>query len=167
MPPKPSCIAAFALLLWSLCVAAQKDANEYAEKQGQDALLYLLETHPDVAEDYSLDKKSKGVSNEYRISYPPIEDYVISMLVNPCGTNGTHGRNDDIALGYDCCNNRFGSGEYSYKRGSRNQFSNGYSNGLPLSSDEPLHNGKPSYSNSFYVNNITRTDNSLQRALNS
>eukprot|EP00956_Cyclotella_meneghiniana_P007936 scaffold10558_cov70-Cyclotella_meneghiniana.AAC.3 len=125
-----------------LCVATQNQANEYAEKQGQDALLYLLETHPDVMEDYFPDKESKEVYHEYRISYPPIEDYAISMLVNPCGVNGTHGRNDNIALGYDCCMSRFGSGEYSYKRGTRNKFSDGYSNGLPLSSDEPLHNGK-------------------------
>ncbi|KAL3803882.1 hypothetical protein HJC23_004044 [Cyclotella cryptica] len=114
--------------------------NIVALSNGQDALLHLLETHPDVIDDYFPDKEAKEEYERYRVSYPPIEDYVISILVNPCGQNGTHGREDDIALGYDCCISRFGAGEYGYRQGSRNLFSNGYSNGIPMSVDEPLHN---------------------------
>ncbi|KAL3758469.1 hypothetical protein ACHAWU_004312 [Discostella pseudostelligera] len=49
-------------------------------------------------------------------------------------------REDDIALGYDCCMERYGRGEYGFRPGTRNRFSNGYSNGIPISPDEPLHN---------------------------
>ena len=63
-----------------------------------------------------------------------------TILVSPCGANGMHGGDDNIALGYDCCIGQFGAGQYSYCPGSRNLFSNGYSNGIPMSADEPLHN---------------------------
>ena len=40
---------------------------------------------------------------------------MISMLINPCGVNGTHGGIDrSIARGYDCCMNQFGRGEYGF-----------------------------------------------------
>ena len=126
-----------ALLHRPLEVLSQSNATfEYAAQKGQGELLNLLKKHEDVAED----EFNREIEHNYRVSYPPIEDYAMTMLVNPCGSNGTHGREDDIALGYDCCMDRFGVGEYAYKPGSRNVFSNGYSNGIPLSSDEPLHN---------------------------
>jgi len=65
---------------------------------------------------------------------------VIGIIVNPCGVNRTYGRDDDIPLGYDCCKERFGQGEYAFRPGTRNRFSNGYSNSIPISPDEPLHN---------------------------
>ena len=129
--------SAWAALLQCPAVLSQSNtAFEYATEKGQDELLNMLQRHPDVA---GGDFKKEQEHN-YRVSYPPIEDYAISMLVNPCGSNGTHGREDDIALGYDCCMGRFGAGEYAFKAGSRNLFSDGYSNGIPMSSDEPLHN---------------------------
>ena len=36
----------------------------------------------------------------------------IRMMINPCGSNGTHGGLGGRALGYDCCNGGFGRGEY-------------------------------------------------------
>lgn len=106
-------------------------AFQYLESKGQDKLIQqLLNPNKKAQEDYE----------SYRVAIPPIDDYVISMLVNPCGSNGTYGREDDVALGYDCCMSHFGAGEYGFKTGSRNLFTDGYSNGIPMPSDEPLHN---------------------------
>jgi len=107
---------------------------------GEAALNEALQSHPDVVDDYFPNKEAVEEYERYRESFPPTEDFVIGMLVNPCGTNGTYGRDDDVALGYDCCIERFGQGEYAYRPGTRNRFSNGYSNGIPISPDEPLHN---------------------------
>ena len=96
-----------------------------------------LQSHPDVVDDYYPKKQFKEAYGQYKESYPPTEDFVIGLLVNPCGANGTE---DDIALGYDCCMERYGQGEYAFRPGSRNKFSNGYSNGIPISYNEPLHN---------------------------
>ena len=63
-----------------------------------------------------------------------------SPFVVLVSTNGTYGREDDVALGYDCCMERFGEGEYGYRIGTHNRFSNGFANGVPMSADEPLHN---------------------------
>jgi hypothetical protein len=67
------------------------------------------------------DEKSNNNSNNststtnYRVSHTNPEDFTISMLVNPCGANGTHnGADTTIALGYDCCMHQFGQGEYGY-----------------------------------------------------
>jgi hypothetical protein len=59
-------------------------------------------------------KKPKTNTNgiKYHTSYPPSEDYEISVLVNPCGAKSTHGREDDVALGFDCCKGVFGGGEF-------------------------------------------------------
>ena len=108
--------------------------------RGNDALEQILQNHADVVDDYFPNQEAVQKYERYRISFPPIEDFVISILVNPCGANGTHGRDDDIALGYDCCMERFGQGEYAYRPGTRNRFSDGYANGIPLGPDEPLHN---------------------------
>ncbi len=132
-------VAVTTFLCFPLEVAAQHSAYDQALSKGKDELMNLLEVHPDVVDDYFPAKEARDEYDQYRVAYPPIEDYVISILVSPCGANGTHGR-DDLALGYDCCISRFGAGEYAYRPGSRNLFSNGYSNGIPMSSDEPLHN---------------------------
>jgi len=105
--------------------------------EGNAALKEVLRSHPDVVENLFPNKKS---DEEYQESFPSHEDFVIGILVNPCGANGTYGREDDIALGYDCCMERYGRGEYGFRPGTRNRFSNGYSNGIPISPDEPLHN---------------------------
>jgi hypothetical protein len=79
------------------------------------------------------DGKDSNTNKEainYRVSYNNPEDYTISMLVNPCGANGTHdGVDKTIALGYDCCMNQFGQGEYGYLK---------YINGRELSEMEAL-----------------------------
>jgi hypothetical protein len=60
------------------------------------------------------DEKTNQTLN-YRIAYPHPEDYVIEILVNPCGVNDTHVDIDEtIPLGYDCCMNRYGRGEYGF-----------------------------------------------------
>ncbi|KAL7504327.1 hypothetical protein ACHAXN_001999 [Cyclotella atomus] len=119
---------------------AAADRYHHAESKGQDELIQLLKTHADVLNDYFPNKEAADQYQQYVVSIPPVEDYVISMLINPCGSNGTYGREDSIALGYDCCMDRFGAGEYGYKPGSRNRYSDGFSNGLPVPNDEPFHN---------------------------
>ena len=127
----------------SITTAQYKQAISH----GEAALAELLKTHPDIVagnpkeeEDDDDDDELVPSSNEYIFDFPPTNDYVVGMLVNPCGTNGTYGREDDVALGYDCCMERFGEGEYGYRIGTHNRFSNGFANGLPMSADEPLHN---------------------------
>jgi len=52
---------------------------------------------------------------KYKIEYPHPEDFVIEMLVNPCGVNDTNVDSDiTIPLGYDCCMNRYGRGEFGF-----------------------------------------------------
>mmetsp|Transcript_8780 Transcript_8780/g.17936 ORF Transcript_8780/g.17936 Transcript_8780/m.17936 type:complete len:607 (-) Transcript_8780:3125-4945(-) len=52
----------------------------------------------------------------WRTAYPPRADYTIGLLVNPCGANGTYSGVGGKALGYDCCINNFGRGEYGLIR---------------------------------------------------
>jgi hypothetical protein len=118
-------------------VAEENYKSELLLVEGNAALREVLQSHPDVVENLFPNKESDG---EYQESFPSHEDFVIGILVNPCGANGTYGRDDDIALGYDCCMERYGRGEYGFRPGTRNRFSNGYSNGIPISPDEPLHN---------------------------
>ena len=118
------------LILPLLASASLTAQNEQAITQGEAVLAELLVT----------DKNDIAVGSQYHFNFPPINDYVVGILVNPCGANGTYGRDDDIALGYDCCMERFGSGEYGFRSGSRNLFSDGYANGIPADPDEALHN---------------------------
>ena len=137
-------IAALALVqLLPLASSQHREGTlQHAESvaDGEAALNKALQSHPDVVDEYFPNKQAVEEYERYRESLPPTEDFVIGILVNPCGANGTHGRDDDVALGYDCCINRFGQGEYAFRPGTRNRFSNGYSNGIPISPDEPLHN---------------------------
>ena len=136
-----SCFIATALCSIILPTIAEEDyKSEQLLADGNAALKEVLQSHPDIVEKYFPNKESDEEYNRYRESFPSPEDFVIGILVNPCGANGTYGRDDDIALGYDCCMERYGRGEYSYRPGTRNRFSNGYSNGIPISPDEPLHN---------------------------
>ncbi|KAL7543226.1 hypothetical protein ACHAXR_012531 [Thalassiosira sp. AJA248-18] len=114
--------------------------HEESVIDGEAALNQALHSHPDVVDNYFPNKEAVEEYERYQESFPPTEDFVIGILINPCGVNGTYGRDDDIALGYDCCMGRFGQGEYAFRPGTRNRFSNGYSNGIPISQDEPLHN---------------------------
>mmetsp|Transcript_33497 Transcript_33497/g.98725 ORF Transcript_33497/g.98725 Transcript_33497/m.98725 type:complete len:526 (-) Transcript_33497:526-2103(-) len=52
-----------------------------------------------------------AASPSWRFSPPSTSDYKITLLINPCGANGTHGGGDP--LGYDCCMNKYGAGEYA------------------------------------------------------
>lgn len=73
-----------------------------------------LTYHPDVDEKFYQNRNAEDAYDRYRESFPPEEDFVISILVNPCGANGTRGDAEgrSRALGYDCCMNRYGQGEY-------------------------------------------------------
>lgn len=117
------------------------NSNAEAAANGEAALNEALRSHPEIVDEYFPNKEAVEVYQRYEERFPPTEDFVIGLLVNPCGANGTHGRvEEDVALGYDCCSERFGQGEYAFRPGTRNRFSNGYSNGIPVSPDEPLHN---------------------------
>eukprot|EP00986_Skeletonema_menzelii_P004358 scaffold1472_cov157-Skeletonema_menzelii.AAC.2 len=123
----------------SLSDGSRAAKDEQALSRGETALADLLESA--VAGNANDDGDGIIVSKSpYRFTFPPTNDYVVGILANPCGANGTYGREDDMALGYDCCMERFGSGEYGYRLGSKDRFSNGYSNGIPVDPDEPLHN---------------------------
>jgi len=128
------------ILLPKLLVSATDLSLQHGQAiiQGQAELRIELTSHPDIVEDYFPNKEEVEEYESYRYSPPGSQDYRISLLVNPCGYNST--REDNQSLGYDCCINRFGYGEYSYSPGTRNRFSDGYSNGIPISVDEPLHN---------------------------
>jgi len=52
-------------------------------------------------------------SPSWREALPAPADYKITLLINPCGANGTHGNLGGTPLGYDCCMNSFGAGEYA------------------------------------------------------
>jgi hypothetical protein len=61
------------------------------------------------------DESNSILLKGYRISYPHAEDYIIELLINPCGVNDTEVESDGtIPLGYDCCMNRFGRGEFGF-----------------------------------------------------
>ena len=49
----------------------------------------------------------------YREAPPSPSDYKITLLINPCGANGTHGGLGGIPLGWDCCRGSYGAGEYA------------------------------------------------------
>ena len=134
------CVVLVVAIQLFLHIAAEE--SQKLEFTIEDASLKtFLQTHPDVVNKYFPNKEDVEEYTAYRESFPRIEDFVIGLLVNPCGANGTFGQDDDvIALGYDCCVDRYGQGEYTYRPGTRNRFSNGYSNGIPISPDEPLHN---------------------------
>ena len=55
-------------------------------------------------------------NNNYRLSFPYKEDYTIDLLINPCGSNSSviMGKRNAKVLGYDCCVDRFGKGEYGF-----------------------------------------------------
>ena len=56
-------------------------------------------------------------AGSYRIAYPHPEDFVIEMMVNPCGVNDTTLDVDHtFPLGYDCCMHRFGRGEFGFMK---------------------------------------------------
>ena len=142
--------------------------HEQAVTNKEASLNEVLQSHPDVVTKYFPNKDAVEEYNQYRESFPRTEDFVISILVNPCGANGTHGREDDIALGHDCCTERIGIGEYEYRPGTRNRFSNGYSNGIPADIDSALHNvdlvdefgNELDYSNSRRAEDILYIDES-------
>ena len=81
----------------------------------EEKLKERIRSHPDVNNDYFPNKKALDDYNRYSVEYPDPEDFVIEMLVNPCGANGTHRVLDESrANRYDCCMNQFGRGEYGF-----------------------------------------------------
>jgi hypothetical protein len=107
-----------------LCVAVTRSQSTtsidssyaYTKIQNeQKSLKERIRSHPDVNDDYFPNKEALDAFNRYRLEYPDPEDFVIDMLVNPCGANGTHdGLDESIAKGYDCCMYQFGRGEYGF-----------------------------------------------------
>ena len=141
--PRSFCVILVVANLLLLHIAADEEIlSQKLEFANKDASLKnFLQSHPDIVNKYFPNKEDVEEYDSYRESFPRIEDFVIGLLVNPCGANGTYGQDDDvIVLGYDCCVDRFGQGEYTFRPGTRSRFSNGYSNGIPISPDEPLHN---------------------------
>lgn len=137
-----SSLAIYTIILLPKLVVSAADLSlqhEQAISIAEAELKVQLTSHPDIVEDYFPNKEEDEEYESYRESPPDSQDYTISLLVNPCGHNSTR-EDDSQALGYDCCMNRFGYGEYAVKPGTRDRFSDGYSNGLPISVDEPLHN---------------------------
>ena len=139
------------------------DANKEAAARGAAVLNDVLRSHPDIA-----DEREAAIAayRQYEVSLPSAEDFVIGLLVNPCGANGTRGRADDgdAALGYDCCAGRFGRGEYAFRPGTRNRLSNGYSNGIPADLDAPLHDVElvDEWGNELDYRHSRRADDVLQ-----
>jgi len=129
-----SSIAIFTIILCTLLVSAV----DLSLQNEQAISIAEAELKVQLVEDYFPNKEEVEECESYRESSPDSQDYRIGLLINPCGYNST--REDNIPLGCDCCINRFGFGEYAIKPGTRNLFSDGYSNGLPISVDEPLHN---------------------------
>ncbi len=92
-------------------------------EHGVGALTGQLESHPDVNFLFNPEAQYKD-RNVYRSYIPLSQEYAIGIIVNPCGSNATSGNSDlsinstvgttDVidVLGYDCCNNVFGDGEY-------------------------------------------------------
>eukprot|EP00957_Ditylum_brightwellii_P206510 15348771-Ditylum_brightwellii.AAC.1 len=73
-----------------------------------------VRSHPDVVDKYFPNKEAFDLYNKYREAIPHSEDFVIAILVNPCGVNKTDDDEETSALGYDCCMGKFGEGEYGY-----------------------------------------------------
>ena len=130
------CTIVLCTLLLVVSAADLSLQNEQAISIAEAELKVQLTSHLDI--DFP-NKEEVEEYESYRYSSPSSQDFVVSLLINPCGHNSTR-EDDSQALGYDCCMNRFGYGEYAVKPGTRDRFSDGYSNGLPISVDEPLHN---------------------------
>ena len=124
-------------------------STEVEQRLGESKLSEQITSHPDVVDDYFPDREFERRYNSYRKKYPDPEDYVIDLLINPCGVNGTRNSKDNsIPLGYDCCMNHYGRGEYGYMK-----YHESYHNGeLPMNKleifkrrisadvNEPFHN---------------------------
>lgn len=161
----------------SLERATSINPTEISKRLGENKLSDQITSHPDVVDDYFPDIEFERKYNKYRVSYPDPEDFVIGLLVNPCGVNGTHHNKDSsIPLGYDCCMNHYGRGEYGYKK-----YHDSYHNGqlpmnkleifkrrIPAGVNEPLHNivlvdekgGEISYESSRRADDHTMIDES-------
>lgn len=89
--------------------AHSQPLNKEEEKKQEEiqVLRAQIKSHPDTIDTFFSSRK-EDYKKEYSISYPSPEDYVIHLLINPCGYSGEHG----VGLRYDCCMNRFGQGEY-------------------------------------------------------
>lgn len=88
----------------------------------------------------------------YREALPSPSEYKATLLVNPCSANGTHSGLGGTPLGYDCCLESYGAGEYALVDPSAQIFSpqgEPFIKGLQISPwsqlalpDEVVHNVK-------------------------
>mmetsp|Transcript_31852 Transcript_31852/g.72132 ORF Transcript_31852/g.72132 Transcript_31852/m.72132 type:complete len:164 (+) Transcript_31852:110-601(+) len=112
------CLRAFAmaatLIVSTLALAQGRQHSEQWRLQqiesGVVDLKRTLASHPDVNRRRESNAEHKGYLEEI----PAPDEWVVSLLVNPCGANGTRGREDHPALGYDCCDGQYGQGELSW-----------------------------------------------------
>ena len=110
---EPLFALAAAILFVSATALAQglQQREEWRLQQIESGVVDLntaLASHPDVAGR----RESIAEHEDYREETPAPNEFVISLLVNPCGANGTRDREDHLALGYDCCQGQYGEGEY-------------------------------------------------------
>ena len=105
-----SAFCATILLFMSTPALGQQRSEQWRLEQIESGVVDLKKTltsHPDVNRRSETNTESGG----YREEFPAPDEFVVSLLVNPCGANGTHGREDHPALGYDCCDGQYGQGE--------------------------------------------------------
>jgi hypothetical protein len=148
----PRLIVVFLLSCMVISIDSQQavspisDADALRLQINENELKEQIKLHSDLIDEFFPNKQQNELFNKYRIEYPHPEDYVISMLINPCGVNGTHGGIDrSIARGYDCCMNQFGRGEYGflkYVNGNGSEMTDiaVFEKRILASHDEVLHN---------------------------
>ena len=91
-----------ALLHVSICAGQYPTDSPRYEQE-------IVRGEQELLEDLTTSEQER--SPIWREDLPLPADYSMNLLVAPCGANGTHGGGD--ALGYDCCINRYGAGEYA------------------------------------------------------
>ena len=104
-----------ALLLLPMATHAQFQEGtskfEQKMKDGEETLQEEIQSHDDIKEFYFPEKLFADI-DIYRTEIPLSQDFTIGVMVNPCGDNSTD--TPETWLGYDCCMDRFGDGEYGY-----------------------------------------------------
>lgn len=132
---------------------------DYSKNQNEKTLKNQIQSHPDIIRNYFPNREEQEMYEKYRIDYPPREDFVIDMLVNPCGANGTQigghiSEDESFALGYDCCMNHFGRGEYGFLKFDHD--------GLKLSNMQVFERRLPAHHNEVLHNIITVDENGVE-----
>lgn len=98
-------ISSFFFILWIVKIDSQysEDSPQYLELRNASlaVLKQSIREHPDVVLDF-YPERAQVYSDDFRFSFPQVEDFRINMLVDPC-----RGRDDPA-----CCLNVFGTAEY-------------------------------------------------------